>query len=310
MNRHTSRFTPVGVFVTLCLSAAMAIPLAVSAASVSGTVRDAVTLDPVPGFEITLHVINPDSVALQTTSGPGGVYAISGAPDGNEIYVLVGYGPVYANYYARLPVPDPDLVFDVLLDSLYTPDPGDPPDSSAVFGRVMAETGGGTQGVQGAMVTLSTGGSSYVGVTDGDGQYSMILPPGTYSAEVTAAGFIPVSDSGLEVEQGGFSYNAFLTQSTTDAPPPVAGAILGIRAIRPNPLRMSAEVHYVLATAGHIDLAVYDLMGREVSRVVSGWNAAGPHVARFSAARLPAGLYFCRLQAAAREVSRRFAILP
>jgi hypothetical protein len=298
------------VLVSLSLTAASAIPLTASAVSVSGTVRDAVTLDPVPGFELTLHVINPDSVAFSTISGPGGAYAISAAPGGNEIYVLTGYGSVYANFYAHLPVPDPDLTFEVLLDSLYTPPPGDPPDSSSVFGRVLTESGGGSQGVEGATVALSTGGSSYIGFTDGDGQYSMILPPGTYAAEVTADGFIPVSDSGLEVEAGGFSYNAFLTQSTTDTPPPIAGEALGIRSIRPNPIRVSTEIHYVLAAAGHVDLAVYDLTGREVSRVVSGWNSAGPHVARFSAGRLPAGLYFCRLQADGIEVSRKFAVLP
>lgn len=285
-------------------------PLAAHAASVSGTVRDAATLEPVSGYPVTLHAINPDSIAISTVSGPGGAYAIDGAPGGNEIYVL--YGPstaVYANYYARLPEPDPSLVWDVLLDSLYVPPPGeDPPDSSTVSGRIMTNEGGTLVPVAGATVIL-IGGASYPAETNGDGRYSMTVPSDTYAAQVSAAGFEPVTDSGIEAGQGGASYNAVLEHATADVPP--AGAAgLEIRAIRPNPLRAAGEVQYALAIGSQVTLTIHDLAGREVARLVSGWRPAGPHTAAFAAGRLVAGVYFCRLEAERGVAVRRFAIVP
>ncbi len=305
MNHHASRFIRLALVVP-CLCAA---PLAAGAASVAGTVRDAVTLDPVPDVQLTLHVLDPDSVAIAATSGPGGAYAITGAPDGNRLYVLTGGGgPVYAGFYARLPIPDPTLTFDVLLDSLQIAPPGEPYDSSAVFGQILSSPDG--MAVPGAAVSLSSGDGAYVVHTGVDGRYALTVPLGTYTAGVTADGYEPVTDAGLEAETGGLSYDAFLVLSTADTPPPGPQGVAGIRSIRPNPSRGSTEIRYVLAVAGRVELAIYDLSGREVSHLVSGWNDTGPQVATFDAARLPAGVYFCRLQAPGTSVSRRVAIMP
>lgn len=309
MDRHTLSFARAAILAALSVAAAAVAPAPASAASVSGTVRDAATLDPVAGIGVTLHVLDPDSVAFSTTSGPDGAYSITGAPGDNRLYVLTGGGGlIYAGFYARLPVPDPAVTFDVLLDSLQVPEPGEPPDSTAILGRILSASGG--EAVAGATVTLSTDGTSYEVTTDADGRFDVTLPPGTYTAHVEADGYEPVSDAGLDVDTGGLSYNAFLVSSTTDTPPPGWDGVAGIRAVRPNPLRGSTEIHYVLAAAGRVDLAVYDLGGRAVARLESGWKDAGAHVATFSAAGLPAGLYFCHLRAPGLSMSRRVAVLP
>jgi len=126
---------PMSTFRLTALIAVLAVAPAL-AGSVRGKVQDAATLDPIEGHSVTLHVINPDSIALPAVSGAGGAYVIADVPPNNEIYILTSesQGP-YANFYARIQDPGSgELIFDVLLDSLTTPGPGGPDDSSTVTG--------------------------------------------------------------------------------------------------------------------------------------------------------------------------------
>ena len=70
--------------------------------------------------------------------------------------------------------------------------------------------------------------------------------------------------------------------------------------LRPNPLRGSAELRFALPQPGPVDLSVYDVAGRRVSRVVTGTQPAGRYDLRWEARdsrgrRLAAGVYFLRL---------------
>ena len=44
----------------------------------------------------------------------------------------------------------------------------------------------------------------------------------------------------------------------------------------------------------HVDLTVYDVLGRRVRRLVDEVRVAGRHQVRFDARGLPSGLYFYR----------------
>jgi hypothetical protein len=63
----------------------------------------------------------------------------------------------------------------------------------------------------------------------------------------------------------------------------------------PNPFNPSTVIGYQLPAAGRVRLAVYDLLGREVTVLVNGEVEAGNHTAVFDAAGLSSGVYFCRL---------------
>jgi hypothetical protein len=51
-------------------------------------------------------------------------------------------------------------------------------------------------------------------------------------------------------------------------------------------------------TSGQVDLAVYDLSGRQVAALVNGWRAAGDHEVTFDATGLAAGVYVYRINIA------------
>lgn len=84
----------------------------------------------------------------------------------------------------------------------------------------------------------------------------------------------------------------------------------GLRAVRPNPFRTSTSVDFVLARPSEVDLAVYDVLGRQVRRLASAQRmAAGPQSiawdGRDDEGRATwAGAYFVRLRAAGVSATR------
>jgi len=65
----------------------------------------------------------------------------------------------------------------------------------------------------------------------------------------------------------------------------------------PNPFSDATTIEYSLEKAGPVRLVVFDMLGREVSVLADGWQAAGRHRARFSGQDLPSGLYVYELNA-------------
>lgn len=65
----------------------------------------------------------------------------------------------------------------------------------------------------------------------------------------------------------------------------------------PNPFNPSTEINFQTQISGHVDLIVYDLLGREVRTLVSRNLEAGNHSFEFVATNLPSGIYFYKLTA-------------
>ncbi len=99
----------------------------------------------------------------------------------------------------------------------------------------------------------------------------------------------------------------FITEAMwhcTDAPclpitsPPVAAAEFDrpppLR-VAPNPFNPSTSVEIQLGTASHVNVAVCDIAGREVVRLMDATITAGTHELRFDGALLPSGIYFATL---------------
>ena len=87
----------------------------------------------------------------------------------------------------------------------------------------------------------------------------------------------------------------------------VPGARLASRAY-PNPLRARTTIEYTLPGDGRVELDVFDLGGRRVASLASGWRAAGRHEVEWSAAGRAAGLYFYRLRAAGGTLVRKLVV--
>jgi hypothetical protein len=73
----------------------------------------------------------------------------------------------------------------------------------------------------------------------------------------------------------------------------------------PNPFSASTTIRFDLPEASHVRLAVYDVLGREVLRVLDTALPAGEHRAEIDGTGLAPGVYVYRLEAAGASTSGR-----
>lgn len=79
---------------------------------------------------------------------------------------------------------------------------------------------------------------------------------------------------------------------------------LGFAAAYPNPFASSTTLSYTLSAPGAVRLAVYDVLGREIAVLADGVKGSGAQTATFDGSSLPSGLYFVRLAAEGRTITR------
>ena len=78
----------------------------------------------------------------------------------------------------------------------------------------------------------------------------------------------------------------------------------------PNPFNPVTVIKYLLAEEADVTLAVYDIAGREIIKLVDKKKARGYHEAKFKADGLTSGMYFYRLSVNDKVVaSRKMMIL-
>jgi hypothetical protein len=76
----------------------------------------------------------------------------------------------------------------------------------------------------------------------------------------------------------------------------------------PNPFNPSTTMKYELPKSSMVRLSVYDMLGREVSVLVSKRMDAGVHEVKFDGSNLASGVYFYRLQAGDFVQAKRLVI--
>jgi hypothetical protein len=104
--------------------------------------------------------------------------------------------------------------------------------------------------------------------------------------------------------QRGMTAATFRPSATIDVPPVAApGTLLASNA--PNPFSTATTIRFTLPQAGPARVAVYDVSGREVARLVDGDRPAGPQSVEWSAGAAPSGIYYVRLTAAGRSITKR-----
>jgi hypothetical protein len=64
----------------------------------------------------------------------------------------------------------------------------------------------------------------------------------------------------------------------------------------PNPFNPVTKINFAIPKAGMVTIKLYDILGREVSRLVNEFKAAGEYTIDFNADRLSSGVYFYRME--------------
>ncbi|MEW6511052.1 MAG: FG-GAP-like repeat-containing protein [Bacteroidota bacterium] len=109
---------------------------------------------------------------------------------------------------------------------------------------------------------------------------------------------------------GGFYFYRNTTPAvavnTTTVPVPVTYAL---EQNYPNPFNPVTVVRYLLPVTIDVRLSVYDILGREVSVLVSERRDAGIHEVEFDGTEFASGTYFCRLEAGAFVQTRQLMLL-
>jgi len=99
-----------------------------------------------------------------------------------------------------------------------------------------------------------------------------------------------------------------LAESLPDSVTAVDAPAAQLKQNYPNPFNPRTEIEFNLQNRAHVSLVIYNILGREVARLVDGVNEAGYHRVAWDATDQPSGVYFYSLTAAD-LVNTRYMIL-
>ncbi len=150
-------------------------------------------------------------------------------------------------------------------------------------------------------VTLTVPGLAPSGVNTGVVQVGSFPDGPTDAARFTVtkqAGALGAAAGSAEWQAASFDFAAGSGAAAGDAPEARAESTAQVAlSAFPTPFAGQTSVHYRLAEAGALRLAVFDVLGREVALLAEGRAEAGAHAAVFDARGLPSGAYVVRLEA-------------
>jgi hypothetical protein len=77
----------------------------------------------------------------------------------------------------------------------------------------------------------------------------------------------------------------------------------------PNPFNPVTKIKYEIPKASYVTIKVFDILGREVSTLVSGNMEAGYYVHDFDASALSSGVYIYKMTAGMFEKTMRMMVI-
>jgi len=159
--------------------------------------------------------------------------------------------------------------------------------------------------VEAAAITSIPGGlstSSFYGYDDGYYTADTIQPGQGYWVKSGGPGSLILSGSASASPVAG----RIRIEPGSELPPPAPGSGDALAAVPanfalgvnyPNPFNPATVISFSLPEAVAVRLKVFDLLGREVSTLVSGFLPAGDHQVRWDAGEEAGGVYYYRLEA-------------
>lgn len=104
----------------------------------------------------------------------------------------------------------------------------------------------------------------------------------------------------------GFSRTNVILSAPEQREAPVTATLL---ANYPNPFNSSTQIRYSLPRAANVDMRVYDILGRELDRLLLGPQNPGMHAAEWNAGKRSSGVYLVRLNIDGTHIGTRRMIL-
>ena len=77
----------------------------------------------------------------------------------------------------------------------------------------------------------------------------------------------------------------------------------------PNPFNPTTEIRYTMPSGGHVNLSVFDVLGRHVTTLVDGVYPAGSHKVQLDASDLSSGIYIYRLETGNEVLSNKMILI-
>jgi hypothetical protein len=137
---------------------------------------------------------------------------------------------------------------------------------------------------------------------------SLALPAGTHKLTWNLLQGTPAADSPdfASIDDIVFPPGTVLLGTDSD---PRLPAVATLGPSQPNPVTTAATISFTLPRAGHAQIALYDVLGREVSRLADDDFAAGPHVVRLDATGVRPGIYSLRFRTEGSDITRRLVVV-
>ncbi len=77
----------------------------------------------------------------------------------------------------------------------------------------------------------------------------------------------------------------------------------------PNPFNPATNMRFELPEGQHVDIGLYDVLGRRLTTVLSGYRSAGQHSIAINGRSLATGMYFVRLSAGRTSLVQRVMLI-
>ncbi len=103
---------------------------------------------------------------------------------------------------------------------------------------------------------------------------------------------------------GGVRWGTIL--SAAEGPP--RPTTVTLRQNYPNPFNPATMIEYDLPTASHVRLKIFDALGRDISTLVNAEQEGGVHREEFMADHIASGVYFYRLEAGGRTLTKKMIV--
>ncbi len=77
----------------------------------------------------------------------------------------------------------------------------------------------------------------------------------------------------------------------------------------PNPFNPTTSISYTMKEKDHVTLIVFDILGKEVARLVDGIQAEGEHSVNFDGSSLPSGMYIYQLKGSTFNINKKMVLI-